>query len=166
VKARDVVIGLVVLVLLITGAIYIRNARKAKSLTVPTPTPNFQQTESKFPGLTIPADADKASLNSVSGGEGTGESFKTFSKGKFSLTVMADLPSPDQRSFYQAWLVRGNPGDANFAFVSLGKMSLAKGGYLSEFSANKDYSDYKKVVVTLEKGFDNTPEAHVLEGSF
>lgn len=165
-KARDVIIGLIVLVVLITGAIYIRNARKAKSLTVPVPTPNFQQTESKFPGLTVPENADKANLNNVSGGEGVGESFKTFSNGKFALTVMADLPAPAAGYFYQSWLVRGNPGDDNFAFVSLGKMNMAKGGYISELSTSKDYSDYKKVVVTLEKSLDATPEVHILEGSF
>ena len=57
-------------------------------------------------------------------------------------------------------------GDANFAFVSSGRLSLGKGGYLTEFGVNKDYSDYKKVVVTMEKVFDNTPEQHLLEGSF
>lgn len=166
VKARDVVIGLIVLVILITGAIYIRNNRKAKTSVVPLPTPNFELVESKFPGLTVPANADRVNLNKVDGAEGIGEVFKTFSNGKFNLTVMADLSAPDAGYFYQSWLVRGNVGDGNFAFVSMGEMSLAKGGYLTEFSADKDYSDYKKVVVTLERVFDNTSEQRILEGSF
>ncbi len=165
-KVRDIAIGLTALVILITGALYIRNVRKGKALTVPAPTPNFQQTESKFPGLMVPPDADKLSLDNVAGNEGTGEAFKTFSNGKFALTVLADLPTPNSGYFYQTWLVRGNAGETNFAFISMGKMSMGKGGYLTEFSANKDYSDYKKVVVTLERGFDNTPEQHILEASF
>ena len=57
-------------------------------------------------------------------------------------------------------------GDADFAFISTGPMSVAKGGYLLEFSSAIDYSDYKGVVITLEKVNDKTPETHILEGSF
>jgi len=165
-KTRDVVIGLIVLIILISGALIIRNNRKTQKSTLPLPTPNFQNVESKFPSLNVPANADRINLNGVLDGTGNGGAFRTFSNGKFAFTVMADLPSPKAGYFYQGWLERGNLGDPNFAFVSTGKLSLAKGGYLTEFGANKDYSDYKKVVVTIEKVFDNTPEQHLLEGSF
>lgn len=159
-KTRDVVIGFVILVVLIAGALVIRNARNAKTTNVPLPTPNFKQIESKFPSLTVPANADRINLNSVNGATGMGESFRTYSNDRFSLTIMADLSAPKAGYFYQGWIANAK------SFVSLGKLSLAKGGYLSEFGANKDYSDYKKVVVTLEKVYDATPETHVLEGSF
>lgn len=165
-KTRDIVIGLIVLVVLISGALIIRNGRKAPTSGIALPTPNFAQVENKFPSLTIPSNADRVNLNSVNGATGMGESFRTYSNGRFSLTIMADLSAPKTGYFYQGWLVRGNAGDANFALVSTGKLSLAKGGYITEFSAIKDYSDYKKVVVTLEKVYDATPEQHVLEGSF
>ncbi len=165
-KTRDIVIGLIVLVVLISGALIIRNGRKAPTSGIALPTPNFAQVENKFPSLTIPSNADRINLNSVAGVTGMGESFRTYSNGRFSLTIMADLSAPSAGYFYQGWLVRGNAGDANFAYISAGKLNLAKGGYITEFAANKDYSDYKKVAVTSEKVFANTPEQHILEGSF
>lgn len=157
-KARDVVIGFVVLVVLVAGGLYIKNARKAK-ISPPTPTPSFQEVENKFPGLKVPENADRINLNSVAGEVGMGEAARTFENGKFSLTVMADLPAP-KVGFYQGWIVKDG------AYFSLGKMVSSKGGYIVEFSSVKDYSDYKKVVVTEEKVFDSTPETHILEGSY
>lgn len=158
-KIRDVVIGLVVLVALIAGALYLK-AKKGQSNVVPAPTPNFSQVESKFPGLTVPVDADRISLSDVTGGNGIGEAWRTFQNGQFNLTVMANLPDPKVGYFYQGWIVKDS------TYLSLGKLKVAKGGYISEFSANKDYSNYKKVVVTEEKVFNSTPETHILEGSF
>lgn len=158
-KARDVVIGFVVLVVLVGGGLLYKNAKKGK-ISVPAPTPNFQEVESKFPGLSVPANADKASLTDVSGGTGMGEGIRGIENGMLSLTVLANLDSPKPGYFYQAWLVNGD------SYISLGKMELAKGGYLVDFSSSKYYSDYKKVVVTEEKVFDSTPETHILEGSF
>lgn len=157
-KAKDVVIGFVVLVVLVAGGLYVKNARKGK-INVPTPTPSFQEVENKFPGLKVPENADRVSLGSVSGMVGMGEAWRTFENGKFSLTVMADLPAP-KVGFYQGWIVKDG------MYLSLGKMISSKGGYIVEFSSIKDYSDYKKVVVTEEKVFDSTPETHILEGSF
>jgi len=165
-KTRDVVTGLIVLVLLVSGVLVYKNIQKNKNSKLPTPTPDFQQVESKFPSLKVPENADKASLNSVETATGMGEAFKTYENGKFDLTVIANLETPMGGYFYQAWLVKGNPGDTNFSYVSIGKLTFSKGGYIVNFTANKDYSDYKKVVVTTEKSIDKTPEQHVLEGSF
>jgi hypothetical protein len=157
-KVRDVVIGLIVLIALIAGALYLKNRKTAPATS--TPTPNYQTVESKFPGLTVPVNADRASLTDVTGGQGMGEAIKGIKNGMLSLTVLANLETPKPGYFYQAWLANDN------SYISLGKMELAKGGYLVDFSSSKYYSDYKKVVVTLEKVFNNTPETHILEGSF
>lgn len=160
-KTRDAIIGLVVLVVLITGALLIRRARDGKLQNLPISTPSISQDlESKFPGLTVPANADRANLSDVTGGQGMGEAIRGIKNGLLSLTVLANLEAPKSGYFYQAWLVNGN------SYISLGKMELAKGGYLVDFSSSKYYSDYKKVVVTQERVFDNTPETHILEGSF
>jgi hypothetical protein len=159
-KTRDVVIGLVVLILLIAGAFIIRDARRAKTLKSPLPTPTFQQVEGKFPSLKVPANANRINLNDVTGSNQMGEAFRTSQDNKFTLTIIGSLPTPKAGYFYQGWIVNGN------TFVSTGKLDIAKGGYLSEFSSVKDYSSYKKVVVTLEKVFDSMPETHILEGSF
>jgi hypothetical protein len=165
-KSRDVVAGLIIIVILITGGLLIKKNR-ANKLAIPLATPSVEErVTSKFGGIILPEDGDKADLNAVSGQEGLGEAVRTNQNGKFDLTVLADLSEPKAGYFYQAWIVRGNAGDENFGYLSLGALRLAKGGYLIDFTSNKDYSDYEKVVVTLEKANNGTPETHVLEGSF
>lgn len=160
-KTRDVVIGLIVLVILISGALIIRNNRKAVSINTPLPTPNFQKVENNFPSIKVPANADRIDLKAISIDGGMGEAFRTYQNGKINLTVMANMQDIKPGYFYQAWLTKDNTTN-----LSLGKMTFAKGGYISEFDANKDYSDHKRVMVTLERVFDNSPETLVLEGSF
>lgn len=150
-----------VLIILVSGIILIRRARNSNIQNLPSRTPNIQQrVEGKFPGFNVPANADRAELTEVSGGQGIGEATRTFENGTFSLTVMADLPDPAAGYFYQGWIVKDN------TYLSLGKLEAAKGGFLVNFTSFTNYSDYKKVVVTQEKVFDNTPETHILEGSF
>jgi hypothetical protein len=163
VKTRDVVTGFVVLIIIIAGVLWFKNSRTRRLVAIPTPTPIStieKQVTQKFGGLKIPANADKADLTDVSGGIGLGEAARTYQNGKFSLTVLADLPDPKTGYFYQGWIVSGT------TYVSLGKLRIAKGGYLVDFTSSVNYSNFKKVVVTLEKVFNNTPETRVLEGSF
>lgn len=160
-RAKDILIGFAVLVVLIAGillVVRIKNSRKVQQ--GPISTPNFQQIESKFPALPVPENADRAELLSVSADAGMGEAWRTFENGKFNLTIMADLPAPSAGHFYQGWISNGK------SLISLGGLGTTKGGYLVNFSENKNYSSYNKVVVTLEKLFDGSPEEHVLEGSF
>lgn len=157
-KARDIATGLIIIIVIISAVLLVKNSKKNKVTNLPAS--NFQQVESKFPGLTVPANADKTSLTDVSGGIGMGEAIRGIKNGLLSLTVLADLEAPKSGYFYQAWLFNGS------SYLSLGRMELGKGGYIIDFSSSKYYSDYKKVVVTLEKAFNSTPETHVLEGSF
>jgi len=76
------------------------------------------------------------------------------------LTILAGLPDPKTGYFYQGWIVNGT------TYLSLGKLRVAKGGYLVDFRSTTNYSNIKNVVVTLEKVFNNTPETRILEGSF
>jgi len=153
VRTRDAVIGFIVLVVLVSGAILVRNARKNK-LVLPLPTPTVEQkVTNKFGGLTIPADVDKADLNDVSGDGGLGIATRKFANGKFELTVLADLPAPKGGATYKALLYKGS------SVISIGFLRVAKGGYLVDFTSQTNYSDYDKVVVT--SGGKN-----ILEGSF
>ena len=162
---RDIVIGLVILAAL-AGIIYFRAKRETpQELTVPQTLSTEDTLEQKF-GLTLPEDVERAELNDVTGGDGSGIATRKFENGRFTHTVLADLPDPSAGFFYEGWLVRGNSGDANFAFISSGKMKLAKGGYLLEFGSSSDFTSYNNVVITQEKVFDATPETHILEGSF
>ncbi len=162
---RDILTGLVILAVLVGLVWWLR---RPKTPSLPS-TSNFSTVQEKIQNsfrVTIPEDVEKAELTDVSGGTGSGIATRKYEAGRFTHTVLADLPDPAAGTFYEGWLVRGKEGDANFAFFSTGKLRVAKGGYLLEFQSNKDYRDYKGVVVTLEKVFDNKPEKHILEGSF
>ena len=162
-KTRDVVTGFIVLTVLIAGVLWFRNLKNRKPVSIPPPPPISiikKKVPQKCGGLKIPANADKADLKDVSGGVGLGEAVRTYQNGKFSLTILAGLPDPKTGYFYQGWIVNGT------TYLSLGKLRVAKGGYLVDFRSTTNYSNIKNVVVTLEKVFNNTPETRILEGSF
>lgn len=162
---RDIVIGFVILAAL-AAFIYFRSSRATPNeLTVPQTLSTEDKLEEQF-GVTLPENVDRAELSDVTGGNGSGIATRRYEDGAFTHTVLADLPDPQAGTFYEGWLVRGKPGDNNFALVSTGTFRLAKGGYLLEFQSDKDFSEYNNVVVTQEKVADSTPETHVLEGSF
>lgn len=163
-KARDIVIGLIILALLAVAIVAIRRSRAPKPL--PTQTPSIEDKLEKSFNFEIPEDMERADLTDVSGGTGSGIATRKYESGLFSHAILADLPDPESGSFYEGWLVRGKEKDADYAYISTGKMRLAKGGYLLEFESSRDYSDYKTVGVTLEKVNDGKPETHILEGSF
>ncbi len=163
---KDLIIGAVILVGLLIVIIWSRrNQELAISTPTPFPTISEEELEKDF-NLDIPDNIDKANLSDVSGGTGLGLATRDFANSTFTVTVLGDLPEPQAGYFYQAWAVRGNEGQTNYAQVSLGKMRVAKGGWLLDFQSKVDYSDYSKVVVSLEKTFDQKMEMKVLEGSF
>lgn len=156
-KRRDIVIGLLVLVVL-AGVVYW--VRKPKVVPQVESQPSVEQKIEDSFKLQIPEDVDKSELSDVSGGSSSGIATRKFENGKFTHSVLADLPDPESGKFYQGWLVKGDD------MVSTGRLNVAKGGYLLEFESVTDYSDHKGILVTLEEKSDNTPEKHILEGSF
>lgn len=156
-KRNDIVIGIVILALL-AGAIYFfrKPQQTVEDLNLPS---TEEKIEESF-RLEIPDDLPKAELKDVSGGNGSAIATRDFSNNLFTHMVLADLPDAPEGSSYQAWLVKGE------TYMPTGLLRYAKGGYLLEFTSATDYSDYDKVMVTLEKVIDSTPETTVLEGSF
>lgn len=140
--------------------------RRARTTPAPLPTPSIEEKIERTFNLEIPDNLERADLRDVSGGTGSGIATRKYEGGRFTHAALADLSDPAVGYFYEGWLVRGKEGDANFAFISTGKMRVAKGGYLLEFNSSTDYSTYSGVVVTLERVDDKKPEAHILEGSF
>ena len=163
---RDIVIGVVIVVIL-AGIIYFRQKNQPQETPVTTPQTlsTQQQIQDKF-NVQIPDDVDKAELKDVGGGTSSALATRKFENGTFTSEVLADLPDPAEGTFYQAWLSKGEEGQEGYSLVSLGKLVTAKGGYLVDYQSSTDYSDYPKVMVTLEKTLDNNPETTVLEGSF
>ena len=111
--------------------------------------------------IDVPEGADRANLKDVNGGDNTGVATRSFENGEFTHSVVAALPDPEKGSFYQGWLTN-EAGES----MSTGKLRIAKGGFILDFTSNKDLSDYSKVMITLEKVDDNKPEESLLEGSF
>jgi hypothetical protein len=146
-RTRDIFIGLIVIAILVGGVLWLRKSRidRQKELTI-TPTVEEKISET-FNGLEVPKDVEKVELNDTSGGDGFGIATRDM--------VLVDLPDLEGGYFYQVWV------ENNGALTSLGKMQMAKGGYLFEGRIDGD-----GVVVSKEKVFDNKVEMKLLEGAF
>lgn len=157
-KKKDIVIGIIVLSVLALILVFYRNSKTPSLTEIENLKQKETQIENEFK-IDIPEDIEKASLEDVSGGDSLGIATREFENGMYTLTILADLPDLEL-GFYQGWLVKDD------MYVSVGKASVAKGGYLLEFNSSIDYSDYQKVQVTQEVVFDSTPEVTILEGEF
>lgn len=145
-KTRDIVTGLIVLVVLIAGVLIIRNARNKISVSGPSATPSISEQLSKtFPGFNIPAGTETADLKDVSGGSAMGVATRT--------EIVANLPTLSGGQFYQAFLENSQGKQ-----VLLGTLRLTKSGWMVSYDSSK-YPGYSKVIVA-------TGGKHILEGSF
>jgi hypothetical protein len=162
-KRKDIVIGLIVLAAL-AGIIFW--FRKPKDEFKVPEAPSAEEKMEEFFNVEIPEDIEKAQLKDVVGGDALGIATRSYENDVFVHVVLADLPDLEGGSFYEGWLVRGEEEDGDFDYVSTGKMRLGKGGYLLEFESSTDYIDYQGVVITQEETEDDTPEKHILEGTF
>ncbi len=165
-NVRDIVIGIVILVIVLGGIYLVRRQKTPAPLPTPTPVSEFEQNLKDRFNITVPENVEKATLKDVNGQAGEGLATRNFENQKFTFTALANLEDPKPGYFYQVWLVRGTPQDANYNILSLGTMRLAKGGYLLEYESFKDYSDYQNVIVTLERALGAKPQERILEGSF
>ena len=164
-KNRDIVIGLVV-ILLIAGVIFfIRRPEEEVEDQTPTIEEVEEELEESFK-FEIPEDVLKVKLLDVVKEGLTGLATKDEQEGMTSYTVLVDLPDPEEGTFYEAWLVKKNE-EGEDTYVSIGKLRVAKGGYLLEHDAyEEELKDYNMVIITREKVADSTPEEIILEGSF
>ncbi len=156
---RDIIVGFLILAGLAVLIFYWQKPSVDEELVVPQTLSLEDQIEDRF-NLEIPEDVDKAEMKDVSGGNSSAIATRKYEDGKFTHTVLADLPDLEAGRFYEGWLVKGDEA------ISTGRLSVAKGGFLLEFSSSTDYPDYNQVVITSEEAIDGTPESHILEGSF
>lgn len=92
-----------------------------------------------------------------------GTAYRLLKDGKIYHVVVADMPDPKRGSFYEGWLVQ----DDLFDFFSTGVMQKNEDGqWVLIYTANKEFENHKKVVITEEAIVDATPEDHVIEGEF
>ncbi len=149
---RDVIIGFVIIAIIIAGALAIRKNRQAKLALNATPAPvSFQnELEDSFK-YDIPDDTTTVELKDVAGGNSRGIATEK--------EILVDANDPQNGYFYQGWLQKGD------TLVSVGKLQVAKGGWLLKFDKTM-LPDAEKVVVSLETVNDSKLEAKILEGSF
>lgn len=157
-RTKDIVIGLVIIAIVIAAALLYKNLKTPKVLPTPTPSTTKEDIQGMF-NYQVPENVESIELKDVTGGTAKAIATRNYENGTFTHEVLADLPDLKE-GFYEGWLVMGDK------YISTGKLRVAKGGYLLDFSSVTDYSDYTKVVVTKELVNDQTPELHVLEGSF
>jgi len=162
---RDIVIGFIIIAV-VAGIIYFVRRPQTTPIEIPIATPSFEeQFENKF-NTQIPENLEKSELKNITGQGGSGLATRNFENGTFSLTVLADLPDLESNNFYEVWISRGTVGQSNYSLISIGRLQIAKGGFLLDFTVNKDYSDYQEVIVSQETKLGNTPAKIILNGSF
>lgn len=163
---KDIVIGFAILAVLVVVVFLLRRPGSNSVTLLPSPTPSSEEKiESSFK-VDIPEDVDKAELKDVSDTNAIGIATKKYENGRFTATVLADLPEPESGNYYQAWITSGELQKSDTKFVTLGRMRIAKGGWMVEFQSNSDLSVNKNVLISLEKTPDSIPEKHIMEGSF
>lgn len=165
---RERWIGLAVVLVIVGGFLLLRNRQPAGKIDDKEATGEGVEIEerasefAKQMGISIPSDVQKAQLKDVTGGTGTGLATRKYANGTFTHSVLAGLADPEPGYWYEGWLVRNEPLDV----VYTGKLRMAKGGWVLDYTGTQDLSDHSKVVVTREKVDDRKPETHVLEGNF
>jgi len=112
---------------------------------------------------------ETASLLNVSAKAQQGFAYHSVDKGYFISTISATLPDPPEGFFYQAWLVRE---DLNTEpdVLATGKMkleSMQDHFWAVVYSSKTDYSDYRKVVISLQpENNDQTIGENILVGKY
>jgi hypothetical protein len=166
VNRRDIVIGFIILIVLAIIVYWVSRPEEPTPTPSPTPVP-IEEVERRLEDQlrrTLPETGDRVGLEDVTGGDSSGLAVKEKTDTTTNVSLLADLPDLVAGSFYQAWLIR--TVDNQEEKLSLGRLVLAKGGYSLEYSTRSDLEDYDKLVVSLEKTFDNTEEQRILEGGF
>ncbi|MGD8744127.1 MAG: hypothetical protein PVJ52_00845 [Candidatus Woesebacteria bacterium] len=154
---RDIVIGVIVLVALAL-MVYFWQSRTPEELEIPQPSSVEEQIEQSF-NVDIPEDVEKIELTDTAGMDASAIATRDVEEG-YSLTILADLPDVQEGEFYQAWI------ENEEKTIPVGRLTVAKGGYILEFESSIDYSEYDSVMVTLEETPDQTPEETILQGDF
>lgn len=107
-------------------------------------------------------DGRIAILADVNGGKLRGEAGVYRNFGIYNVYAKIKLDKPSGNDFYEAWVT--NP--ATNQFFSIGKMEIdSAGNYNVTYNTDNIHPGFDRIVVTLEKTPDNTPEKHIAEGS-
>jgi len=112
---------------------------------------------------------ETASLLNVSAKAQQGFAYHSVDKGYFISTISATLPDPPAGFFYQTWLVREGLSSEPET-IATGKMkleSMQDHFWAVVFSSKTDYSDYRKVVISLQpEDYEQVIGENILVGKY
>lgn len=96
------------------------------------------------------------------GGNAFGEASSGYNDGMFMLKAsFVRLPDPGDGFFYEGWLVNLD----EFNVISTGELRKEGDMYIDEYVSERDYTDHKFYVLTIEPDDgDPAPAAHIAEG--
>lgn len=109
-------------------------------------------------------EPEKVNLSDVSGGEGSAIANRIFASKQFIHTITAQLPTQSSGKYYSGWLAK--PNGTIVDYINTGKFEQTGDGFYLEFRSDIDYSDFKKVIVSLQSAETVQPEKVILEGEF
>ena len=154
-KARDIVLAVIVVVLLLVLFQRLRNSEGEPELAdSDVPIENIEQNLEGILGREISDTANKTEMEAVGGFEGLGIVTWEGEENVESMEILADLPDPEGKS-YQAWTRKDGE------LQSLGVLMSVKGGWLLNYSPLNS-EEIMEVVVSLEEMVDDTIEEEVL----
>ena len=147
------------------GLVWFRHQAESRN-SLGEASPTAEGTDNINPSVQAPArrDREEATLYNVDH-VGLAVASREIQDHVFHHTVVAHLSPPPEGMHYEGWLLRDEP----FDFFATGTMDAnADGTYALVWDGpfNKDFKDYTKIVVTIERDGESGPNLHVLEGEF
>ena len=161
-KKGDIVKGAIVIAA-VAGIIYYIGQTNEEPQDTQTPISQNtleetqRQIEERF-RTQVPEGVDRTELKRE-GVDGVALATREVTETGTNISILADLPDP-QVGFYQAWIEKEDE------MISLGRLDIAKGGFVVEFTSERDLSEYDKVMITQQSDQQSSPEDVVIEGRF
>lgn len=107
-------------------------------------------------------EGSTAILADVNGGDLRGEAGIYRNFGVYNVYAKIKLNKPSGNDFYEVWVTNPTTNE----FFSVGKMETDSAGiYNVTYNTDNIHPGFDRIVVTLEKVSDNTPEKHIVEGT-
>ena len=135
-KRRDIVIGSVILLLLVGVIYWNRRNRRLEELKVP-------ETLTKSVEETL--------------------------EDKFKIEIPEDIDKAELKDVLggtASGIATRKFENSTFTHAIISDLVDPEDGTFLSFESKVDYSDHSKVIITLEKKADNTPEKVIIEGNF
>jgi hypothetical protein len=164
-KTKTIILIVIILIAIIGGAIYYSQTIEKDMESVMGPTEEQKETEEEgiLEILMSDPQTEVINLEPVDQSDSSGKAYRLVKGGKLYHAVVANMPDPSGDNKYEGWLVQPSP----LKFFSTGVMEKnEQGSWVLEFEVDGAFSEYYRVVITLETIVDPVPEKHIIEGDF